>query len=155
QFQQRWNVTIGEFLTTNPDYTQAILQQNAALQEQAEVIAFGILPNLLDLSKAWEQFAQVAPDPSQTRWEWISEGIQQELTETAKRIPMTLARALESGGGIRNARRSIGAQIGADIGEGIGQAVGGEAGAIVGEAAGSIAGALIGNLIGAIGRSPA
>jgi hypothetical protein len=76
QFQQRWNVTIGEFVTRNPSYTEAIREQLSLLERQPEAIHLGILAihRYMDL---WSEFKTVAQDPpgaaARKRWWEIDE----------------------------------------------------------------------------------
>ncbi|MGE0363374.1 MAG: hypothetical protein AB7R67_21860 [Vicinamibacterales bacterium] len=66
QFQQRYNVTIGEYVTAADDATQAILDQNAALAE-TETRFFGILPAIQTATNALVPFkAAAAENPSST-----------------------------------------------------------------------------------------
>jgi hypothetical protein len=57
--QQRYNVTIGEFVTESPDYTAAVIAQSLAVEEQVEAISFGILAidRYLEL---WAQYPAAA-----------------------------------------------------------------------------------------------
>ncbi|MGE0460895.1 MAG: hypothetical protein AB7Q16_05960 [Vicinamibacterales bacterium] len=56
QLQQRYNVTIGEFLPTSGDYTQAVRDQIDVLTRLDDTLYFGILPNLGKLAEAWVPF---------------------------------------------------------------------------------------------------
>lgn len=53
QLQDRYNVTVGQFVPVSDDYTQAVIDQFEAMTD-LDTIYVGILPNVMDLTKAME-----------------------------------------------------------------------------------------------------
>jgi hypothetical protein len=136
QFQQRYNVTLGEFEITSSDATRAIIEQAQALDDLGKEISFGVLPNLMDLSKMWVEFKRQVYEDEPGKKPGIFTSIAQGLLDID--IPGTIARAFEGGGDIKGALKSIASQVGSVIGGSLGAAIGGPIGKQVGAALGSL-----------------
>ena len=148
QLQQRYNVTIGEYITLNASHADAVMEQAQGQNELNTEINLGILA-VTKYIAAWTPFkaavqsALTALDKS--KWKRAWEGITDGLTGVLESIPQTLADAFTGGGDILGAIKSIASQIGATLGEGIGS-IFGTLGGKIGKAIGSLAGSLIGKL---------
>jgi hypothetical protein len=57
QFQQKYNVTIGEFLTTNPSYIGAIQEQLSIFEKQPDAINIGLLA-IRQYNEEWRGLAR-------------------------------------------------------------------------------------------------
>lgn len=152
QLQQRYNVTIGEFVTPMQDYTEAIRDQIVGWSEYGDVIQIGPLPNTMKLLATLERFESVSMQRPRDEIVSLGETLRQSVAEVAERIPDTIAQALVFGGSLKNAARSLASQLGAAIGRDLGAQVGGKLGAIIGSAVGSMAGLLV-DAIASIGRT--
>jgi len=53
QLQQRYNVTIGQFVMKSDDYSQAVRDQIDVLTKLDDTLSFGVLPNIGKLAQAW------------------------------------------------------------------------------------------------------
>jgi len=54
--QQKYGITMFDAIPAAADFTQEILEQNTAFEKEAETIHIGVLPNLMDLTKAWASY---------------------------------------------------------------------------------------------------
>lgn len=147
QFQQRYNVTLGEYVTkahTAANATQDLWDQFHRLSGQAVKIG-PLLKSNLDLSKLFVGFKDAVKQnlPDSTQWADAWSDIKTGLAVNLAQIPGTLARAFEGGGDIWGAIKSIGSQIGAGIGGSIGKALGGKSGEQIGAALGALVGPLM------------
>ncbi len=115
QLQQRYNVTIGEFVTDAGEYTAIINDQIVALTQLSDAITIGPLPNLFNLRAAFDQFETVTmrrPVDELTKLTTVGAAV----TSALKDLPNVIQRALEGGGDLF---RSIGASFGSKLfGEG-------------------------------------
>jgi hypothetical protein len=158
QFQQRYNVTLGEFVITSSDATRAIIEQAQAFDELGKEIHFGPLVQVMDLSKAWERFkTAVAQPPDLPDW---ADRFGEAFQRVASRLPDVLLGAFQGGGDVG---KSLGALIGGEFGrsfadsvgaflsKGLGKTIGGALGSILpglGTALGGLLGSLSDKLFG-------
>ncbi|MDP3720763.1 MAG: phage tail tape measure protein [Acidobacteriota bacterium] len=146
QFQQRYNVTIGEYATDAKkagDFTQDLWEQIHRLKGEVQTVG-PVLKSSMDLKKLFVGFADTRllqenlPDSQQWTQAWST--MRTGLVNNLAQIPDTLARAFEGGGDIWGAVKSIGSQIGSGIGGAIGFGLGGPGGQAIGSAIGSMVG---------------
>lgn len=145
QFQQRFNVTVGEYVTMAPEAAEWTEELNRQLHELGgTLITIGpLLKSSMDLSKLFVGFkgtvTQNLPNKEQWSVAWgpMKDGLKVALAE----LPATLARAFEGGGNIWGAVKSFASQIGSIIG----MAFGGQS--KTGQAIGAAIGSLLGPLL--------
>lgn len=141
------------------DLREAIKATNDEIREQIEavgsaeeVITIGVLPATENWTRALE-----AAKPALKGVEVASQGLgatlKNSLLGVLQSIPGTLASALQGGGGIGGALKSIASQLGSSLGGSIGFAVGGPLGQSIGSAIGSFAGPLVGKLGNLFGKT--
>lgn len=98
----------------------------------------------------WVPFAQ-GMDDAKVSAKGLGAALKTNLLGVLQSIPGTLASALQGGGGVGGALKSIASQLGSTLGGSIGFSVGGPLGQSIGSAIGSFAGPLaskLGNLFG-------
>lgn len=144
QFQQRYNVTIGEYATDAAkaaDFTNDLWEQIHRLKGEVQTIG-PVLKSNLDLSKLFTGFKGTVKEnlPDSQQWAEAWSSMKTGLGVTLASVPATLAKAFEGGGDMWGAIKSIGTQIGSGIGGAIGFGIGGPGGQKIGEAIGSLVG---------------
>lgn len=82
QLQQRYNVTIGQFVTTSDDYAQAVRDQIDVLTQLDKTLSFGVLPNVGKLNQAWAPF-KAAVDQNNPSLRTMGQRLQQVAKESA------------------------------------------------------------------------
>lgn len=154
QLQQRYNVTIGEYVTTNADYSDLLEEQLSLLEQQPDVLRIGALA-VRDYIAAWDRLKgavrEVRPELASIA-DTMQRALGEELRDVLKDIPDLLAQAFAGGGDWEGAAKAIGAKVGGAIGRGIGSSIGGPLGGEVGAAAGSLLGPLFGKLLKSEGK---
>jgi hypothetical protein len=158
QFQQRYNVTLGEFVITSSDANRAIIEQAQYFDDLAKEIYLGPLPQLMNLTKAWEQFKTATANPPDL--DTFATRFGDAFQRMAERLPDVLLQAFQGGGDIG---RSVGALIGGEFAKsfqkpitdfltkGLGKTIGGALGSILpglGTALGGLLGKGLDALIG-------
>lgn len=153
QFQQRFNVTIGEFVTKTRDFSREVRDQIEGWKDYGDTILIGPLPNTMKLFDTMEKFKDISMEKPRLEIQSLASTLGESFKEVAKQIPETIAQALVFGGSLKDAVRSLASRIGAALGGDIGEKFGGELGRMFGSAIGSLAGSLV-NLIGKLITTP-
>lgn len=150
QFQQRFNVTIGEYVTNAPKAAAWTEEMNEQLHTLGGTIttigpSFEALTSSLNLSAMLEPLKRGFNDNlSPGFWTKAWSGMTAGLSKTLGDVSQTIAAAFTGGGDIMGAIKSIASQIGTAIGGSIGAAFG-PLGQKIGGAIGSMAGLLVGS----------
>ena len=126
---------ISKRLKDNGFLTEADTVAWERFSAQLEASGVGLSKLIQPLDKLLKQLPQVSLGkvaPS------LGQNIEKGLGEVVRTIPQTLGRALEGGGNIDGALRSVGAQIGGKISDGISKSIGGMFGDLLGGGLGSL-----------------
>lgn len=117
-----------------------------------QVIRIGVVPATENWSRALERLKPGLAD-AKVGTKGLGHAIKNDLLGVLQSIPGTLASALQGGGGMGGALKSIASQLGSSIGGSIGFSVGGPLGQSIGSAIGSFAGPLAGKLGNLFGKT--
>lgn len=141
------------------DLREAIKATNDEIEAQleavgstAEVILSGALPATENWTRALEA-AKPALDDAKVSAKGLGDSLKANLVGVLQSIPGTLASALQGGGGVGGALKSIVSQLGSNLGGSLGFAMGGPMGEKLGAAIGSFAGPIAGKLASIFGKS--
>lgn len=145
-FQQRYNVTLGEYVTMAPQaasWTSELVEQLNRLGGTVTKIG-PTLKNSLDLSTLFVRLKASIKEnlPDSTQWAQMWDSMTEGLRMTLGNVAQTLSQAFTGGGNVMGAIKSIVSQVGASIGGSIG-AMFGPLGQQIGSAIGSMAGMLV------------
>lgn len=129
---------------------EEIRQHVSVAGEVASVMAIGVVENTYRWIGALEQLKPALAD-AKVGAKGLGDVLQHDLLGVLQSIPGTIASALQGGGGLGGALKSIASQVGSALGGNLGTMIGGPLGGKIGSALGSFAGPLagmLGNLFG-------
>jgi hypothetical protein len=109
--QQRYNVTIGEFVTINRSHADAVRQQIEGYNETRDAIAFGILPQIGKLHTAWVELRPAVRSSLEGSTSDV-EAWGAALADAFGRIPDILQDAFTGGGGTSGAVKGLASLFG-------------------------------------------